>query len=182
MKKTLMLLIALVVVLTTGCNLPNPTPTEPPCSVGNLVASIDAANDTPATTDIIDLNPGCVYELMSVHNKFHGPNGLPAISSHIIINGHGAVITRLNPSGETFRIFVIEGNGNLELNDMTLSGGYAYDPADPNDAQKNSGGAIQNLGQLSVRNSVICRELRQGGWWDFQYRDYDPFSSYSRFK
>ena len=164
MKKTLMLLTTLVVVLSTGCNLPNPTPTEPPCSVGNLVASIDAANNTPATTDIIELDPGCVYELMSVHNKFHGPNGLPAITSHIVINGHGAVITRINPSGETFRIFVIEGNGNLEINDMTLSGGYAYDPADPNDAQKNSGGAIQNLGQLSVQNSHISgNSAREGG-------------------
>ena len=41
MKQTLMLLIALVVVLTTGCNLPNPTPTLPPCSVGFLIGSIE---------------------------------------------------------------------------------------------------------------------------------------------
>ena len=164
MKQTSMLLTALVVVLTTGCNLPNPTPTLPPCSVDHLIESIEAANTTPATTDIIDLDPGCVYELTSVHNTTNGPNGLPVISSHIIINGHGAVITRLASSVETFRIFMIEGNGNLEINDVTLSGGYAKDPADPNEPQKNSGGAILNMRQLSVQNSLISgNSAREGG-------------------
>src|SRR5512136_2846105 len=65
-----------------------------PCSVDYLIFKINDANTTPATTDIIDLPAGCTYTLKDIDNNTTGSNGLPVITSTIVIRGHGATIQR----------------------------------------------------------------------------------------
>ena len=134
-----------------------------PCTVEYLISEINDANSTPLTTDTIDLSPGCTYILKNIDNSIAGSNGLPVISSPIIINGHNATILRY-PSAERFRLFYVAPVGNLSINDLTLTGGYSYNPAAPNDIPTNSGGAIRNDGQLAVSRSTIRRNSgREGG-------------------
>src|SRR3990172_4655972 len=72
-----------------------------------LIEAIEIANGTPTTQDTIELAPNCVYELEQVHNNTHGNNGLPPITSPIIINGHGSAIVRSDNTVEEFRIFIV---------------------------------------------------------------------------
>ncbi len=158
----LLIVFLLLILSPLACNLPTPTPS--PCSVDYLIYSINNANDTPATTDIIDLDPGCIYKLESVNNILDGDNGLPSIMSPIIIHGNDAVITRSPDTQELFRIFHVSGQGDLSLEHVVLKNGYAINSADNKDVITNSGGAIFNRGNLTVTKSAIKgNQGREGG-------------------
>jgi hypothetical protein len=125
-----------------------------------LIEAIDIANGTPTTLDSIELAPNCVYELEQVHNNTHGNNGLPPITSPIMIIGHGSAIVRSDKSVEEFRIFIVLSAGALSLNDLSLSNGAAYDP---NPIMANlSGGAVLNMGELNLSNSTIKHNSAHG--------------------
>lgn len=144
--------------------LPGCVPADP-CTVEYLISKINEANSTPATADTIDLPAGCVYTLTKVDNQTAGNNGLPVIISPIIINGHGATIRR-DLGAEKFRLFSVSfvAQADLTLNELTLSSGYSYNPADPNDISTNSGGAVRNSGHLTVTKSTIRENSgREGG-------------------
>lgn len=70
--------------------------------------------------------------------------GLPDISSVIILNGNKHTIKRVGTNN--FRLLYIAVNGNLTLNDITLKDGK--EPT-------LDGGAIYNVGALSVKNSAF---------------------------
>lgn len=74
-------------------------------SVASLVAAIDSANAAPGP-DTVSLGPGCTYALSSIDNYWYGPNGLPAISSPVTIQGNGSTITR-GPGAPSFRLFFV---------------------------------------------------------------------------
>jgi hypothetical protein len=68
--------------------------------------------------------PGISQELTEINNNSsqYGPSGLPVISSPIIIDGTDSVISRA-PTAPPFRIFAVGQNGDLLLEETTVSGG-----------------------------------------------------------
>ena len=86
-----LLAVCLGTALLSSCSLPHVVP----CNVVDLIQHINDANATPATTDTLVLTQGCVYPLDRVDNETEGANGLPTITSRIIINGNDAVIRRI---------------------------------------------------------------------------------------
>jgi len=67
------------------------------------------------------------------------------ITSKITIEGNGAKITR-KKSSPNFRLMAVGATGDLELENLTLSGGVAT---------YGGGGAVYNYGELTVTNSTI---------------------------
>ncbi|MCB9452479.1 MAG: DUF11 domain-containing protein [Anaerolineaceae bacterium] len=128
-----------------------------------LVDAITAANtDAPAGgcpagtagVDVISLTANVT--LTAVNNVNHGPNGLPEITTPIIILGNGRTITRAGAAPQ-FRLFHVSGgffgNGDLTLDDLTLSNGDIDIGTDCFLATDQCGGAILNYGGfLTVRN------------------------------
>ncbi len=134
----------------THTPLPTPTPTNTPvnvdCNVTELINAINAANANRGA-DTIGLAADCTYMLISANNNTDGPNGLPSITSEIIINGNGATIERSSADGTPqFRIFHVARDGDLTLNNLTITNG---------DAGGNPGGGIYNAGTLSINNSTV---------------------------
>lgn len=125
-----------------------------------LIEAIEIANGTPTTLDTIELAKNCVYELDQIHNNTQGNNGLPPITSPILINGHGAVIMRSDKAVEEFRLFHVSSAGALNLKDLSLSNGLAADPDQI--MAHNSGGAVFNMGKLNLSNSTIRHNSAHG--------------------
>ena len=164
-KKPLILATALIAlaVLVSGC-LPSTPP--PPCTTDFLVWSINNANGNGPGTDTINLDPGCTYMLGVVDNTIDGNNGLPSITSSIVINGNGATVRRSTGAQKAaIRLFHISQGGELILNDITLYDGLGMNPPDVTIQTLNSGGAIYNNGILTVNNSTLDynRAMLKGG-------------------
>ncbi len=163
-KKTLMMatiLIAIAVILS-GCGLFGPVP----CSTGSLITRINLANINGPGTDILELSPGCVYQLGVVDNTIDGNNGLPSITTSIVINGNGATVRRSTTSQKSaIRLFHISQGGELVLNNIRLYDGLGMEPPDVSILLRNSGGAIFNKGVLTVNNSDLDynRATQKGG-------------------
>lgn len=135
------------------------------CDVDALIQAIEDANNTPDTTDTINLDATCIYTLTEVYdNSTIHNNGLPSIRSPIIINGNYAVIERSSASGTPlFRIFLVAGGegDSLTLNNVTLRNGKAPDTSTYADEIK--GGAIYNLGSLTITGSSFSGNSATGG-------------------
>jgi hypothetical protein len=121
-----------------------------------LVDAITAANTDQQTgsctagsgADTISLPPGSIQTLTSENNYSGGYNGVPVITSAIVIQGNGSTIRRAS-SAPQFRIVAVDSNGDLTLRDTTLSGGAAAgDGARP-------GGGVFNEGALTLINSTV---------------------------
>lgn len=88
----------------------------------SLIEAIVNANNDAAThadcaagsgPDVIELSPG-TYTLTQVYYVGFGANGLPAVTSAITINGHGATLTRSAlPATPEFRFTQVPAGGNL---------------------------------------------------------------------
>ncbi len=135
------------------------------CDVAALIQAIEDANNTPDTTDTINLPVGCIYTLTEVYDDstIHN-NGLPSITSPIIINGNYATIQRSFASGTPlFRIFLLAGwaGDGLTLNNVTLLNGKA--PDTPTFSDEIKGGAIYNLGSLSITGCSFSGNSATGG-------------------
>jgi hypothetical protein len=131
-----------------------------------LAEAINTANADPFP-DTIKLVDGCWYALLDADNSSpeFGPNGLPVITSKIIIQGGG--IDR--PSGgPAFRFFFVAPSGNLVLKGVSLRFG---NPGVNESTQAGyHGGAIyNNQGKLKVKfgrfikNSVVGEPKGDGG-------------------
>ncbi|MGQ0700412.1 MAG: choice-of-anchor Q domain-containing protein, partial [Panacagrimonas sp.] len=96
-----------------------------------------------AGADTIVLPANSTQALTAVNNVTEEANGLPSITSAITIQGNGSTITRQAGSPE-FRIFRIAAEGDLSLQQTTISGGRAI-----------YGGGILNRGTVSLTNSVL---------------------------
>lgn len=153
-KKSLLitaLLIALAFVLA-GC-IPG---TPPPCSQELLVKAINDANSNGPGTDVINLDGSCIFQLGVVNNTVDGNNGLPAITSSIVINGNGATVRRSTGSQKAaIRLFYVAQNGDLTINDLILYDGLGMEPPDITLPIRNYGGAIYNAGTLTVNDSLF---------------------------
>ena len=127
-----------------------------PCSgpgggAAGLIAAINAANASGGS--VINLAAGCTYALTAAYNTnpMLGDNGLPVITSRIILNGFRTTIAGNDTS---FRILMVTGAGNLTLQGLTITGGHTG----------GLGGGIFNLeGTLTLESEQGHRQRRQGG-------------------
>jgi len=148
---------------TVMCN-----PTVSCGDVEGLITAINNANSEPDDevegdcpgANTITLGPGanCTFTLTEVGSYSSGPNGLPSISSEIIIVGNGSTITRSTVTGTPdFRIFRVRHNGNLTLQNLTLSNGIA-----PTAEGSYSGGGVLNNGILTLDHCTISGNSAAG--------------------
>jgi hypothetical protein len=123
------------------------------CSDGGpgLATAVAAANSAGGGS--IQLDGGCTYQLASEKsgNATGGFNGLPVVTTQIAVDGGGATIA---VTGTDFRIFQVAASGNLSLDQLTLTGG---------NVSESGGGAIRNLGTLSVDRSILTGNSALGG-------------------
>src|SRR5207247_6022411 len=116
-----------------------------------LVSAMTWADSVGVPTTI-RLAPACTYTLTA---PFGGsPNGLPAVTGSMVLEGNGSAIVR-GPVAPPFRILEIGGTGTLELDQMTISGGFA--PAGL------PGGGVANAGTLAVTGSTIAGNAAGSG-------------------
>jgi hypothetical protein len=125
-------LLATIVVNSTADRLFQPVNATVTTEVGSTISLRDAINiadDTPGP-NTIDLQRNRNYKLQTIDNYWYGPDGLPAISNTITIDGNGATIERTG--GPDFRFFYVSNHldgslpdGSLTLEYLTLRGGVA---------------------------------------------------------
>lgn len=141
---------AVISIFSAGCTPVVPYPAPIPCGdTAELIKAIEFANTDPITLDVIELDAGCTYVINDYHDKTTGHTGLPMITTPIRILGHGSEIVRAGgPEDTKFRILYVGFGGDLDLHEVSLRNGYAYDPSDLTTVIKNSGGAILNEGKL----------------------------------
>ncbi|MBN1582047.1 MAG: hypothetical protein JXA89_15195, partial [Anaerolineae bacterium] len=127
--------------------------------VAALIAALNSANGN-GEADTITLAAGCVYTLAAADNVTNGANGLPSISSVILIDGNGATIQRdaVTPAPD-FRIFHVGGTGNLTLNNLTVR----YGAADEGGGIYNGGGTLTLNGATVTLNTVTYVSSGKGG-------------------
>ncbi len=139
-------------------------------TVSDLITDINAAN-AAGGANTISLAPGASYDLTTVNNDWYGPNGLPAISSNLTINGYGATLER-DTGTETpdFRLFYVSGGlsglsaGTLTLYNLTLSGGDAQGgSSNAGGGGLGAGGAIFNQGTVSLDGVTLSGNTASGG-------------------
>ncbi|MBA3869349.1 MAG: DUF11 domain-containing protein, partial [Anaerolineae bacterium] len=143
-----------------------------------LIAAINAANNESCFpgANTINLAPNSVYTLTQIYiDDIMGPSGLPKIDSTITIQGNGSIIERSSANGTpAFRIMYVAGDGftigvggNLTLNHVGLSNGFANAHADNSNYLGDSGGGlINNYGVVILTESVIMNNaatFRGGG-------------------
>ena len=114
----------------------------------NAIAQIspDCPPGDPDPTEDHIVLPKKTFTLTAPYSTYYyDPTGLPLITSKITIEGNGAKITR-KKSSPSFRLMAVGATGELELENLTLSGGVAT---------YGGGGAVYNYGELTVTNSTI---------------------------
>jgi hypothetical protein len=150
------------------------TTTDPAANPGDtfcsLVEAIDNANsdsdtsggDCPAGAgpDTIELGTSEVYTLTVVHNITDGANGLPSITSEIVIEGNGSTIVRSTDGGTPeFRILHNAASGILTLNDLTVKNGALT--GEGGGGIRNQGGVL-TLHASTVRGNAVA-DIHGGG-------------------
>ncbi len=126
-----------------------------------LVDAITAANDDrpvrncPAGggPDTLTLPGGSTQTLASVNNSFNGFNGLPIVTSTIVITGNGSTIARI-PTAPAFRILAVGSTGDLTLQETTITGGRSA----PGEFATPGGGVLNN-GTLALMNSTVSNNF-----------------------
>ncbi len=112
-------------------------------------------------SDVIELTGDVT--LATVHNSDAGTgaNGLPVISTEMTIDGRGWSIERAGGTTE-FRIFKILAGGNLTLRHVSVGNGRITTAV----GQNRGGGAILNLGTLSLVDSTVSgsQVVGNGAW------------------
>ena len=138
--------------------------------VDALTNAIDSANALGGTNTILLATNG-VYTLTGANNDWYGQNGLPAISSTVIIEGNGATIAR-DTGATAFRLFYISGGatnhpaaGGLTLRNVTLSYGFAQggNAGQLAGGGAGLGGAIFNQGELVLDGVTLQSNAAVGG-------------------
>ncbi|MGA8208435.1 MAG: hypothetical protein WB801_01600 [Candidatus Dormiibacterota bacterium] len=144
------LLLALMVAPATMAYAA--TSVNVPCAgpgggAAGLIAAINASNGSGGGK--INLAPGCTYVLTVPNNSgpMTGANGLPAVTSQIVVNGNAATITRNPESPTPFRIFEVDGpGGNLTLTNLSVTGGVG----------PFGGGIFNDEGMVTLNNCEVA--------------------------
>jgi hypothetical protein len=129
--------------------------------VSDLIADITAANTSGGANTITLTAPTTSpYTLTAQNNSSYagGANGLPVIAANdnLTIVGNGDTIQRTaRESPKTvFRLFDVAPNASLTLQNLSLRGGMAS----WNTVEGSSGGAIYNLGTLTLSKVTVWQE------------------------
>lgn len=94
------------------------------------------------------------YNLTSTYTTNEGENGLPLITSEILISGNNSIIKPAAGATDTFRFFYITSTGKLSIFNLTVRGGIADD--DIGTGRKTLGGAFfVNQSTLTLTNCTI---------------------------
>ena len=100
--------------------------------------------------DIISLPANGSFAITNSYTYFFGNTGLPVVTTTITIDGNGSTIDR--NSGTDFRLLVVNGspgaNGNLTLNDLTLTDGALT-------SDMGGGAVLNNLATLTINDSTL---------------------------
>ena len=143
--------------------------TSDPPGTCDLVEAIENAENDSATNADCDAGAGDdeivltldVVLTASEDGNPDGGTGLPRINGDngkITIQGGDFTISRDAGATDKFRIFAISQNGDLTLNDVTLTGGLVNDPG-----KDSVGGAITvNRGVVTLTNSTISGNTVSG--------------------
>jgi hypothetical protein len=134
----------------------------------SLRDAINAANNSGNNNSYqINLQANTTYDLTTIDNYKLGPNGLPAITSNITIQGNGAVI---QDTGNSRQFYVAPGGlhvlaGGLTLEDLTLQGGVDQGGSGTNGGGGGlgAGGAIFNEGTVNLTGVTIDNSSAVGG-------------------
>ncbi|TVR70010.1 MAG: hypothetical protein EA415_13535, partial [Sphaerobacteraceae bacterium] len=109
-----------------------------------LITAIEDANSSSGSATV-ELASSGDYELTAEYTgDSSSGNGLPAITSQIIIQGNGATIRRVSDD-DNFRIFEIAPDGSLHIEALTVSGGQT----------QSNGGGFYNRGHLTLAASGV---------------------------
>ena len=133
----------------------------PGCTLRDAItaANLDRATgrcSAGSDTDTIELPTANTIVLSVVDNPSDaGPNGLPVVTSAIIVDGNGSKIARSDARGTpAFRILEVAATGSLTLNDVTVTNGRTPDSAGLFVGGA-GGGGIVNSGTLVLDNCTI---------------------------
>jgi hypothetical protein len=118
------------------------SPYVAPATPAQLVAVLDAANQTGIATTIT-LAAGATFDFTHPDNFSDGVNALPVITGTVTILGNNDTIERTGSAG--FRLFDVAAGGSLTLEGLTLTGGWAWGAG-----AGAEGGAIYSAGTLSL--------------------------------
>jgi hypothetical protein len=133
-------------------------------SVSDLIADINAANLT-AEADTITLVAGNTFTLTQVIDSTDGETGLPviALNENLTIIGNGDIIERSTATGTpAFRLFQVVAGASLTLQNLTLQGGLAFGYGGVGYPYTARGGAILNLGTLTLDGVTVQNNTAQG--------------------
>ncbi|MBK8022879.1 MAG: hypothetical protein IPK19_15970 [Chloroflexi bacterium] len=137
------------------------TPYTVPAGSANLLIYAIACANSSATNDVINLT-NSTYTLTAVNASDTGlPPILFASAGTLTINGNGATIARSSaPGTPNFRLFYVNIDVNLTLNDLTLTNGSA----NVGSVFGRFGGAIFNRGVLRLSGVTIhANSADEGG-------------------
>src|SRR5581483_1857524 len=134
------------ITVGAGCTL---TQAILSANAGTNVGSCTGATASPNT---IVIPAKTKITLTTYYPGPYSATGLPNVTSTITINGNGASISR-SKKGPAMRLMTVGHNGDLTLNNLTLSAGYSY----------YGGGAIYNAGILEVNNCIISGNFSYSG-------------------
>ncbi|MEU2110346.1 hypothetical protein [Streptomyces sp. NPDC019507] len=123
-----------------------------PCDTDALIAAIAEANTR--TDRKLSLASRCTYTLTV--NQGGSGNGLPRIVQPITIDGNGATITR-DAGAPDFRILQIADGGDLDLSDVTISGGR--NPG----FEDGAGILVEEAGRLLLEKVTLSGNTATGG-------------------
>ncbi|WP_055495234.1 hypothetical protein [Streptomyces sp. TP-A0356] len=122
---------------------------------GGLRNAITALNNPTGGT--IELEERCTYTFT---DSVDGNNALPQVTGKITIVGDDTTIARGSSGGNTedlFRLFEVDGSGDLTLRGVTVSGGHVK--ADTNTGD---GGGIKTERRLTLVNSAVTGNTIDG--------------------
>lgn len=128
----------------------------------------DCAAGNPAGADTIVLPVAGSFELTTpIVDERYDSNGLPVIEGQVVIEGNGSTIKR-ESTADLFRLIAVSSSGNLTLQSLSLSGGYAPKLPVPGYEDRffnKHGGAVLSYGELTISGSTISgnESLASGG-------------------
>jgi len=149
----------LLVVLALFLSLLGSAVTVIPAYAANF--TVTNANDSGAGSlrqAILDANAAAGADTITFNADYTITlaSQLPAITTQITITGNGAAKTIIQanaaPKTATYRVFKVDGSGNLTLDSLTVRHGYC---ALSCEVFINLGGGIYNEGTLTITNSTI---------------------------
>jgi fibronectin type 3 domain-containing protein len=124
------------------------------CDPASLVTALAAVSGS-GQTGTVTLTPGCTYTMSAINNTIDGENAFPDVLGSVTVVGNGATITR-PISAPSFRFFIVDDGGSLNLSNVTLSNGSI--PL----GDLHGGGAILNRSLLTVTGVTFLDNQSQG--------------------